>query len=98
MYFPNDSWPGLLMNACTLVGSVLGQLSFGFLADWFGRNRLYGIELLIVIISTLGLAFSGPGDSSMSFLALFTFWRFVTGIGLGAECKPHPLFAYHLQV
>jgi MFS transporter, PHS family, inorganic phosphate transporter len=75
------------MNGCTLVGSILGQLVFGFLADLFGRTRLYGIELIIVIISTLGLAFSGTGYQSMSFLALFTFWRFITGVGLGAECN-----------
>ncbi len=75
------------MNSCTLFGSVIGQLLFGFLSDLFGRTRLYGIELVIVVISTLGLAFSSPGYQSMSFLGLFTFWRFVTGVGLGAECE-----------
>jgi PHS family inorganic phosphate transporter-like MFS transporter len=74
------------MNTCTLFGSILGQLFFGFLADRFGRTRLYGIELVIVIVSTISLAFSSSGHRSMSFLALFTFWRFATGVGLGAEC------------
>ncbi|OIW32810.1 MFS general substrate transporter [Coniochaeta ligniaria NRRL 30616] len=85
VYFPNQRWPGLLINATTLLGSIIGQLLFGFLADLFGRSNLYGIELVIVVISTLGLALSGTGYQSMSFLGLFTFWRFVTGIGLGAE-------------
>ncbi|KAK0622653.1 major facilitator superfamily domain-containing protein [Immersiella caudata] len=85
VYFPNERWPGLLMNATTLVGSIIGQVLFGFLADLFGRSNLYGVELVIVVISTLGLAFSGTGYQSMSFLGLFTFWRFVTGVGLGAE-------------
>jgi PHS family inorganic phosphate transporter-like MFS transporter len=42
-------------NALTLAGSVVGQLIFGFLADKYGRQRLYGVELMIVIFSTIGL-------------------------------------------
>lgn len=87
VYFPNDRWPSILLNGCTLFGSIVGQVIFGFLADFFGRTRLYGIELVIVIISTLGLAFSSTGYTSMSFLAIFTCWRFLTGVGLGAECE-----------
>jgi len=87
VYFPNDRWPGLLMNATTLLGSIIGQVVFGFLGDLYGRTNLYGVELVIVVVSTLGLAFSGTGYQSMSFLGLFTFWRFVTGVGLGAECE-----------
>lgn len=87
VYFPDQRWPGLIMNVTTLVGSIIGQLLFGFLADLFGRANLYGIELVIVVVSTLGLAFSGTGYQSMSLLGLFTFWRFVTGVGLGAECE-----------
>jgi MFS transporter, PHS family, inorganic phosphate transporter len=95
VYFPDSRWPSLVMNGCTLFGSVIGQLLFGFLADVFGRSRLYGVELVIVIISTLGLAFSSTGYDSMSFLAVFTFWRFFTGLGLGAECPYWPLITTH---
>jgi len=42
-------------NALTLAGSTIGQLMFGFLADKYGRQRLYGVELMIVIFSTIGL-------------------------------------------
>ncbi|PHH59760.1 hypothetical protein CDD81_2598 [Ophiocordyceps australis] len=80
----------LVVNLATLVGSVVGQLLFGFLADWFGRTRLYGIELLLVIISTIGVATTSNGHNDMSFLALFIWWRFVMGIGIGAE---YPLSA-----
>ena len=64
-----------MVNGLTLAGSVVGQLLFGFLADWFGRTRLYGIELVLVIISTIGVATSSYGYNDMSFLALFTFVR-----------------------
>jgi PHS family inorganic phosphate transporter-like MFS transporter len=66
---------------CTLFGSVCGQLSFGFLADFYGRTRLYGIELVLVIVSTIGVATSSHGYGDMSFLGLFVWWRFVMGIG-----------------
>jgi MFS family permease len=57
------------------VRSVCGQLSFGFLADKYGRTRLYGIELILVIVSTIGVATSSFGHGDMNFLALFTFVR-----------------------
>ena len=72
VYFPGQRWPGVVINLFTLFGSVVGQLLFGFLADWFGRTRLYGIELVLVIVSTIGVATSSYGYNDMSFLALFT--------------------------
>ncbi|KAI3548487.1 phosphate transporter [Colletotrichum paranaense] len=87
---PGERWQGLLINFFTLLGSVIGQLLFGFLADFYGRTRLYGIELVLVIVSTIGVATSSYGFDDMSFLALFIWWRFVMGIGIGAE---YPLSA-----
>ncbi|ELQ37879.1 hypothetical protein OOU_Y34scaffold00567g26 [Pyricularia oryzae Y34] len=95
VYFPHTNTPiGLIINLFTLLGSVIGQLLFGFLADYYGRAKLYGIELVLVIVSTIGVATSSHGYSDnsvgpdMSFLALFTWWRFVMGVdpsGIGAE-------------
>lgn len=91
VYWPNGKeWPGLIINLFTLFGSVVGQVSFGFLADYYGRTRLYGIELVLVIVSTIGVATSSHGYNDLSFLALFTWWRFVMGVGIGAE---YPLSA-----
>ncbi|EFX04113.1 phosphate transporter [Grosmannia clavigera kw1407] len=81
---------GTLINVFTLLGSVVGQLCFGFLADYYGRTRLYGIELVLVIVSTIGVATSNYGYKDLSFLGLFIWWRFVMGIGIGAE---YPLSA-----
>jgi MFS transporter, PHS family, inorganic phosphate transporter len=93
VYWPEgNSWHGLLINFFTLFGSVLGQLLFGYLADRFGRTRLYGIELVLVIVSTIGVATSSHGyDNGMSFLGLFIWWRFVMGIGLSTCCTAHAL-------
>lgn len=54
---------------------------FGYLADRFGRTRLYGIELVLVIVSTIGVATSSHGYGDISFIGLFIWWRFVMGIG-----------------
>jgi len=83
VYYPDGrQWPSLLINLFTLLGSVLGQLLFGFLADWFGRTRLYGIELVLVIVSTIGVATSSHGYGDLEFLGLFIWWRFVMGVGM----------------
>lgn len=73
VYFPesNFNYVGTLINVFTLLGSVVGQLTFGFLADYYGRTRLYGIELILVIVSTIGVATSNYGYNDLSFLGLF---------------------------
>ncbi|KAL5089404.1 hypothetical protein Trisim1_005684 [Trichoderma cf. simile WF8] len=91
VYWPHGGeWTSLLINFFTLFGSIVGQVLFGYLADRFGRTRLYGIELVLVIVSTIGVATSSHGYGDMSFLGLFIWWRFVMGIGIGAE---YPLSA-----
>ncbi|MCJ1477786.1 hypothetical protein MMC13_006459 [Lambiella insularis] len=93
VYWPESSslWRETLINCVTLAGAAVGQLVFGYLADRYGRTRLYGIELVIVIFSTIGVASSATGyNGSMSLLVWFTAWRFVMGLGIGAE---YPLSA-----
>jgi PHS family inorganic phosphate transporter-like MFS transporter len=58
------------------ASSVFGQLLFGYLADRYGRTRLYGIELVLVIVSTIGVATTSNGYGDISFLALFTWVSF----------------------
>lgn len=93
VYWPKDtsSHHEIVINVVTLAGSVLGQLLFGFLADKFGRKKLYGIELIIVTVGTLGVAQSSKGyDGSMAVMGWILFYRLIVGIGIGAE---HPLSA-----
>jgi len=73
-----------LINCLTLAGSIVGQLLFGVLADYFGRQRLYGVELVVVIIATVGIVESSEGFSNwMNIQAMLGFWRFVMGVGIG---------------
>ena len=89
----------ITLNLVTLAGSVLGQLCFGYLADRYGRRALYGVELIIVIFSTIGISQAATGftystpagpSSSMSVLGWLAAWRFAMGVGIGAE---YPLSA-----
>ncbi|KAH9827813.1 phosphate transporter protein [Teratosphaeria destructans] len=97
VYWEKHSQPKeLTVNAVTLAGSAVGCLLFGPFADRFGRQSLYGIELLIVVFSTIGMAQSAygyrtdSGETSMSITSWLMTWRFVMGIGVGAE---YPLSA-----
>jgi PHS family inorganic phosphate transporter-like MFS transporter len=53
--------PGVAFDLVTLGGIIVGMLVFGHLADKFGRKRLYGLELIIIFIATIGIAFSSDG-------------------------------------
>lgn len=76
----------LAMNVSTLLASMVGQVLFGVLADVYGRRKIYGLELIVTIIASLGFAISSPGVfDSMSMVAWLIFWRIVMGIGIGAD-------------
>ena len=79
------------LNLATLLGSMLGQVALGHLADRLGRRKVYGLELTFTIMASLGLAISSPGTfNSMSLIGLLIFWRLVIGIGVGSD---YPLSA-----
>jgi PHS family inorganic phosphate transporter-like MFS transporter len=93
IYWPDSTrnQPELIINCVTLTGSACGQALFGYLADRYGRRKLYGVELIIVIFGTLGMAQVSAGtNKSMSILWWIIFWRFFVGLGIGAE---YPLSA-----
>ncbi|KAF2666279.1 MFS general substrate transporter [Microthyrium microscopicum] len=84
------------INLVTLASATVGQLLFGYLADRYGRQKLYGVELILVTVSTLGLAqcsygvLKYDGTTSMSILGWILFFRTIMGCGIGAE---YPLSA-----
>lgn len=64
------------LKASTSAGIVVGQVLFGWLADVFGRRRMYGVELGIIIVATLGCALASPSQA-VNFTGLMVFWRVV---------------------
>ncbi|KZP25116.1 phosphate permease [Athelia psychrophila] len=71
------------------AGTLVGQLLFGWLADIVGRKRMYGIELMLMIVATFGQAVSG-GSLSVNVIGVLIVWRFVMGLGIGGD---YPLSA-----
>lgn len=67
-----------LMVSAWLVGIMVGALLFGYLADRFGRRRLFIVTLLIYSTFTVVSALS-PGYGA------FLVFRFLTAVGVGAE-------------
>ncbi|KAH1496581.1 hypothetical protein KXW25_009036 [Aspergillus fumigatus] len=59
------------LSIVTVGGVLLGQIAFGFAADVWGRSKVYGMELVILIFPTLGLALSSSGaENSMEGIIL----------------------------
>lgn len=67
-----------LAASAYLAGAVLGALLFGWLADRYGRKRLFWVTLVLYTVATGATALSGG-------FASFVFWRFLTGAGIGGE-------------
>lgn len=61
-----------------LLGIMVGALFFGYLADRFGRRKLFIVTLLLYSVFTVASALS-PGYFG------FLCFRFLTAIGVGAE-------------
>jgi PHS family inorganic phosphate transporter-like MFS transporter len=74
---------GLLKGSASW-GALIGQLVFGYIADKYGRKKVYGIELLIIIIGTIGSALSGNSPST-SIITMLVLWRLFMGIGIGGD-------------
>jgi PHS family inorganic phosphate transporter-like MFS transporter len=79
------------INSATLAGCIVGQIIFGALADHWGRRKMYGFELIILAVGTFGFVMASAGyNGSMNIVSWLIFWRFISGIGIGAD---YPLSA-----
>jgi MFS family permease len=65
-------------NSMYLAGACAGALILGYATDKLGRKRLFMFSLLWYLVWTVATAFSWDIWS-------FTFFRFMTGIGIGGE-------------
>ena len=64
---------------------MVGQIAFGILGDLYGRRKMYGFELIVLIIGSLGTAMASEGAGSMNVWGWIIAWRFIMGIGIGAD-------------
>ncbi|KAK9094335.1 hypothetical protein Scep_025804 [Stephania cephalantha] len=92
----NPSKPGKIPDninnfviGVALVGTLSGQLVFGWLGDKLGRKKVYGITLVMMCICAIcsGLSFGRTAKSVIGTLCFFRFWL---GFGIGGD---YPLSA-----
>ncbi|XP_073282648.1 probable inorganic phosphate transporter 1-3 [Primulina huaijiensis] len=90
--------PGILpphvtssVTGVALVGTLMGQLFFGWLGDKLGRKKVYGLTLVLMIVCSLasGLSF-GDSPQGVCVMATLCFFRFWLGFGIGGD---YPLSA-----
>jgi MFS family permease len=77
-YFEFDDATAGFLGTATLVMSGFGGLTFGYVADRFGRTRALMGTIVLFSLASLG------ASTSQSVLQLL-FWRAVLGIGMGGE-------------
>jgi PHS family inorganic phosphate transporter-like MFS transporter len=76
----------LAINMATLVGVMIGQVVVGIMADRYGRKKMFGALLLIMIAGTVPLALLSRGTANnINFLSWMISWRLLTGIGIGGD-------------
>ncbi|XP_062194947.1 inorganic phosphate transporter 1-6-like [Phragmites australis] len=91
-----SSTPGTLpphvsaaVNGIAFIGTLSGQLFFGWLGDKLGRKKVYGMTLMLMVLCSVasGLSFGHTRASVMATLCFFRFWL---GFGIGGD---YPLSA-----
>ncbi|KAG8873563.1 Inorganic phosphate transporter pho84 [Tulasnella sp. 331] len=77
------------LKVASPVGTLVGQLLFGWLADVVGRKKMYGVELMLILVATFGQVVAGHGPG-VNIFGVLILWRFIMGIGIGGD---YPLSA-----
>lgn len=77
------------IKVATSAGAILGQVVFGYLADFLGRKKMYGVELMIIIVATLAQSLAGTSTAA-PIVGVLIFYRVIMGIGVGGD---YPLSA-----
>ncbi|GMI70499.1 phosphate transporter 1;5, PHOSPHATE TRANSPORTER 5 [Hibiscus trionum] len=77
------------VTGTAFVGTLAGQLFFGWLGDKLGRKKVYGITLMLMVVCSIasGLSFGNSPTGVMTTLCFFRFWL---GFGIGGD---YPLSA-----
>ncbi|MGI5329332.1 MFS transporter [Actinomadura nitritigenes] len=76
--FGMNSWWDGLVAAAPLLGVVIGGIAVGWLTDHVGRQRLFTLDLLLLLVgSALQLFASGPAQLGVV--------RLVLGLAVGAD-------------
>jgi PHS family inorganic phosphate transporter-like MFS transporter len=79
-----------LVASATLVGAVIGQLTFGLLGDWLGRKWTFLVTCILIVLGALGSACVVWTEGPFTLIYQLAMFRFMLGVGVGGE---YPLSA-----
>lgn len=85
----SNFWLGFTVSSA-LVGTILGALTAGEPADWYGRRPMLVVLALLFLISALGSALAWSWWS-------FVLFRFLGGIGVGGASVVSPMYVSELS-
>lgn len=78
------------ITSSVVVGTLIGQLLFGMVADQLGRKLMFVTTMALVIVGTLGSSLLSWNVWIISVFFCLGVWRLILGVGLGGE---YPLTA-----
>ncbi|CAN6641041.1 glycerophosphoinositol transporter 1 [Trichomonascus vanleenenianus] len=74
------------VSSIAFVGTVVGQLGFGYVADYHSRKiGMIASTVILILFTILCSGAWGAGGSIYGMLAALTAYRFFIGIGIGGE-------------
>ena len=90
---PFNKEEGSASRSIKLIGAMIGQISFGILADKIGRKVACFLTLILVAIGAVGSSLSNSFDTPFGSIHIYwilCLWQLILGIGVGGE---YPLSA-----
>lgn len=103
-----DAWAGSSarqnVSSIAFVGTVVGQLFFGYTSDHYSRKwSLLVSTIILFVFAALGAGSYGANGSPYGLLAALTAYRFLLGIGIGSvprlsESRAHVLMLSQWRV
>ncbi|KAI5949102.1 hypothetical protein KGF57_004932 [Candida theae] len=73
------------IGSIAFVGTIIGQIGFGYISDKMSRHKGMLIANIMLIVFTLLCAVGSWGKTTQGFFACLTVWRFFLGIAIGSE-------------
>ncbi|KAF8666148.1 hypothetical protein HU200_053864 [Digitaria exilis] len=78
------------ISSIALCGAVPGHLIFGWLGDKMGRKRIYGITLVLMVVTSFASGLSFSKRVGKNVVVVLCFFRFWLGVSIGGD---YPLSA-----
>eukprot|EP01060_Flectonema_neradi_P000317 TRINITY_DN10212_c0_g1_i2.p1 TRINITY_DN10212_c0_g1~~TRINITY_DN10212_c0_g1_i2.p1 ORF type:complete len:485 (+),score=54.93 TRINITY_DN10212_c0_g1_i2:60-1514(+) len=90
---PFNAAEGSASRSIKLIGAMVGQISFGIIADKIGRKIACFLTLMLVVIGAMGSSQVSTIDTPFGSIHIYwvlCLWQLILGIGVGGE---YPLSA-----